>query len=72
MSNTQSRKLPDRQVCDRYQVVSRTLARWDANPQLKFPRPILINGRKYRDETLLNEWDRIMADKARAAGTAAA
>ena len=62
-----NRKLPDRQVCKRYQVVPRTLARWDANPDLNFPKPLLINGRKYRDEAELDAWDRAQAAKGRAA-----
>lgn len=62
-----ARKLPDRQVCQRYQVVARTLARWDANPSLNFPAPVFINGRKYRDEAALDAWDRDQAAKGRAA-----
>ena len=52
------RKLPTRKVCERYQVVSRTLDRWDQRPELEFPKPEYINGRKYRDEAALDEWDR--------------
>jgi hypothetical protein len=55
--------LPDPQVCRRYNIDQRTLPRWDANPGLKFPGPIYINGRKYRDVEALDEWD-----KWRAAG----
>ncbi len=61
------RKLPDRVVCERYGIVSRTLSRWDANTDLNFPRPIIINGRKYRDEAELDTWDREQATKGRAA-----
>lgn len=61
------RKLPDRQVCNRYGVCNRTLSRWDRNPELGFPTPIIINGRKYRDEDELAAWDRAQAAKARAA-----
>lgn len=52
------RKLPTRKVCEKYNVVPRTLDRWDQRPELEFPKPEYINGRKYRDEALLDEWDR--------------
>lgn len=52
------RKLPTRKVCERYGVVSRTLERWDQRPELGFPPPEYINGRKYRDEAALDEFDR--------------
>jgi hypothetical protein len=55
------RKLPDRVVRDRYGVCSRTLARWDNNPELNFPKPTIINGRKYRSEDELASWDRLRA-----------
>jgi hypothetical protein len=64
---TGGRKLPDRKVCERYGVCSRTLARWDRNLNLAFPQPTVINGRKYRDEAELNAWDLRQAAKARAA-----
>jgi hypothetical protein len=66
-TSNEQRMLPDRIVCDRYQVVSRTLARWDANPELNFPKPIVINNRKYRIESELDAWDRQQAAKGRAA-----
>jgi hypothetical protein len=66
-TSNDKRILPDRMVCDRYQVVSRTLARWDANPALQFPKPIVINSRKYRIEAELDAWDREQAAKGRAA-----
>jgi hypothetical protein len=55
--------LPDRVVRDRYGVCSRTLARWDNNPELNFPRPSIINGRKYRSEDELAAWDRLRAEQ---------
>jgi hypothetical protein len=42
----------------RYQVVLRTLDRWDKRPELRFPKPHYINGRKYRDQDELDAWDR--------------
>jgi predicted DNA-binding transcriptional regulator AlpA len=39
--------LPARAVLARYGVVDRTLDRWIANQKLNFPRPIVINKRRY-------------------------
>jgi hypothetical protein len=61
----EGRKLPDRQVCLRYGVCNRTLSRWDRNPELNFPKPIIINHRKYRDEEELEAWDRVQATNSR-------
>jgi hypothetical protein len=59
-----TRKLPDSKVAARYGVVTRTLRRWDDNPDLKFPRPLIVNGRKYRDENELDAWDRDQAARS--------
>ena len=49
MSATDNPKLiPDRQVAKDLGRSLRTLARWDEKPELGFPRPIVINKRKYR------------------------
>ncbi|MBR1156588.1 MerR family transcriptional regulator [Bradyrhizobium sp. JYMT SZCCT0428] len=63
MSDTQSssRKLPTRQVCARYGVTDRTIARWERDPELKFPQPTIVNHRKYYDDEQLTCWDRSMA-----------
>ena len=50
--------LPDPSVAKRYGVNPRTLPRWDAQPELKFPGPMYINGRKYRNIQELDRWDR--------------
>jgi hypothetical protein len=42
----------------RYSVSLRTLDRWDRNKKLGFPPPRYINGRKYRDDIELDEFDR--------------
>jgi hypothetical protein len=57
-NDTTNRIIPDRRVCSRYEVTTRTLARWDTNPTLGFPKPIVINGRKYRREDELEAWER--------------
>ena len=59
------RKLADRQVAQRYDVSVRTLERWDLKPELGFPKPIRINGRRYRDLAELEALERAQA-KSRA------
>jgi predicted DNA-binding transcriptional regulator AlpA len=55
------RLLPDSKVRQRYGVSACTLYRWDRNSALKFPRPTKINGRNYRDEDELNQFDQARA-----------
>jgi hypothetical protein len=62
----QSIKLPASKICERYNVVDRTLDRWLKNPKLNFPRPLYINKRRYFDLSAVEKWER-----AQAAGTAA-
>jgi hypothetical protein len=50
--------IPDPKVAERYSVCNRTIKRWDKRPELRFPRAIDINGRKYRDSDQLDAWDR--------------
>jgi hypothetical protein len=51
--------IPDGAVArERYRVHPHTLRRWDKNPKLKFPPPIYMNGRRYRDVEQLDDWDR--------------
>ena len=53
------KKLPTSAVRKRYGgVCGRTIARWQANPALNFPKPIIINNRKYFDDDELTAWDR--------------
>jgi predicted DNA-binding transcriptional regulator AlpA len=59
------RMLPDPRVCERYGVCAMTLWRWDNNTTLNFPKPIRINGRKYRDESELEAWERAQAAKGK-------
>jgi predicted DNA-binding transcriptional regulator AlpA len=51
------RLIPDPQVQERYSISAMTLWRWDHDADLKFPRPIVIRGRKYRDEAELDAFD---------------
>jgi len=62
MTKKSRRLIPDAQVCARYDIHTTTLRNWDLNPDLNFPKPVRINGRKYR---ALSELDRF--DQARAA-----
>jgi predicted DNA-binding transcriptional regulator AlpA len=69
---TKSRRLiPDPQVWKRYGVTSMTGWRWDNNPNLQFPKPVVINRRKYRYEDELEQWERAQAAKSNSAPEAA-
>jgi predicted DNA-binding transcriptional regulator AlpA len=57
------RLIPDSKAAERYGICRRTIDRWDHTPELEFPRPIWINGRRYRRLPELQAWER-----ARAAG----
>lgn len=57
------RKLPARLVAARYSVVVRSLDRWCERPELGFPQPTYINGRKYWDEAALDAWDRLQVER---------
>jgi hypothetical protein len=59
--------ISDRRVAERYDVCTRTLARWDETPDLGFPPPIYIKDRRYRELARLEEWDRANARKAASA-----
>jgi predicted DNA-binding transcriptional regulator AlpA len=56
--------LPAKQVCERYQVTDRTLDRWLADPAMEFPRPMMINKRRYFPEIELTRWERKRAATA--------
>lgn len=60
------RKLSTAEVARRYTKTRRTIERWERDPELDFPKPLIIRGRKYRDEAELEAWER-----ARVALTAA-
>jgi hypothetical protein len=55
--------IPEARMRARYGgVTAMTIHRWDNDPDLRFPPPIYIRGRKYRDEEQLDAFD---ADPAR-------
>jgi hypothetical protein len=62
--NVRDRRLPARLVCERYDIVRRTLDRWIDNEALGFPRPIVINKRRYFREHELEAWERQRAQAA--------
>jgi len=49
------------QVLERYNISDMTLHRWLNNPDLKFPRPMVVNRRRYFDEQELIAWERARA-----------
>jgi hypothetical protein len=53
--------IADARVAQRYDVCTRTLARWDQTPGLNFPPPILLRRRRYRELAALGAWDRANA-----------
>ena len=57
MKDKSKRLIPDSEVCRRYGVVAYTLWRWDHDPDFDFPKPVRINGRKYRVEDELDQFD---------------
>lgn len=59
-----SNRLPARVVCERFGVTTRTLGRWLADQELNFPRPLVINNRRYFDEIQLISWERARASQA--------
>jgi hypothetical protein len=53
--------VPTRDVLRRYSIVDRTLDRWLADPELGFPRPIVVRKRRYFHQRKLASWERQQA-----------
>ncbi|WP_245581918.1 helix-turn-helix transcriptional regulator [Phyllobacterium phragmitis] len=51
------------QVRSRYHVTDMTLWRWLQNPDLDFPKPTIINRRRYFPEADLIAWERKQAGR---------
>lgn len=66
MQHSNRKYLTGPQVEQRYQRTRMTIYRWENDPEMGFPKPIVINGRKYHEETQLDAWD-----QARICGAAA-
>jgi predicted DNA-binding transcriptional regulator AlpA len=64
--------VPDPEVRKRYSRSEMTIWRWDQTPTLGFPKPIRINGRKYRRLSELREWERKQAAASSEPATIAA
>lgn len=64
MSETEQILLTSRDVETRYGRVSRnTLFRWQRDPKLDFPRPVVIRGRRYWRLEELTAWeDRLLGN----------
>jgi hypothetical protein len=63
-SEDDGRRLPATAVAARYGVVPRSIDRWLNRPDLDFPRPDNVNGRRYWWLSQLRNWDRSRALKA--------
>jgi predicted DNA-binding transcriptional regulator AlpA len=50
--------LPARKVQERYDIADRTLDRWLESKALNFPRPVIINKRRYWRIGELVAWER--------------
>jgi hypothetical protein len=55
---------PAKKVCARYEITDRTLDRWLADPAMNFPRPLIINKRRYFSDSELVAWERKRAANA--------
>jgi hypothetical protein len=51
-------------LCKRYQNCERTIHRWQNDPKLNFPKPTIINGRKYWDWSEIFAWEASRRDVA--------
>jgi hypothetical protein len=56
---------PRRKTATRYGVSIRSIERWEADPELSFPKSRIINGRRYDDTDKLDAWDAVCAAAAR-------
>jgi predicted DNA-binding transcriptional regulator AlpA len=56
--------LPSRKVQERYDIADRTLDRWLESKALDFPRPVIINKRRYWRIGELVTWERSRAKVA--------
>jgi len=50
--------LPTGAVCRRYKVCDRTIDRWTADERVGFPKPLIINNRRYWALAGLQEFER--------------
>ncbi len=55
-SDTDNELAPDSKIAKQLGVHPKSLPRWDRRPELHFPKPIYINGRKYRRQAEIREF----------------
>jgi hypothetical protein len=58
LDDAHDRYLPTAEVAHRYLTSTRSVDRWAGDPQLDFPKPFYINGRKFWSLNALRAWDR--------------
>ena len=51
-------RLPTRLVMQRYNVADRTIDRWISDPKVGFPKPLVVNRRRYFRLRELEQWER--------------
>ena len=51
-------RLTTARIAQRYDVVTRTVERWERDQRLGFPQPLKINGRKYWSLDAIEAWER--------------
>jgi predicted DNA-binding transcriptional regulator AlpA len=61
MSNIETEWLSGAKLAAMLGVTSMTVWRWEQNDKLAFPRPTIINGRKYWHRDAINNWMRAKA-----------
>jgi predicted DNA-binding transcriptional regulator AlpA len=55
------RKVGIKELTERYGVVPRTVDRWLADADLGFPKPLVINGRRYWALSEIEQWEHARA-----------
>jgi hypothetical protein len=58
-----------RDTARRYGVSVRTIERWEADPELNFPKSRIVNGRRYDNAEALKKWDLLCAAAGRTTRT---
>jgi predicted DNA-binding transcriptional regulator AlpA len=56
--------IPSRDLRERYRVSDMSIWRWLRNDELAFPKPTIINGRRYWLIDDLEQWERARAAQA--------
>jgi hypothetical protein len=56
MPNQFDALIPNTKVARRFGVTTRTIFQWTTEPDLNFPEPCFVNGRRYFSEAKLDAW----------------